>query len=135
MALSRDKILSHAGVFTSKKVHVPAWADDTGDDVVFVRGMTIREYEINQARAEEGTATASVMARCIVDENGSRVFTDADVNQLAELPIAQVQEINQAIVDESGLSADDAKNSSSRTPRSGESSDSSSDSVESSTAP
>jgi hypothetical protein len=135
MALSADKILGHAGVFSRVEVHVPAWADETGDDVVLVRGMTIREYEIVQAKAPEGMSTASVMAKCIVDESGSPIFTTANVAALAELPTAQVLLINKAITDQSGLGADDAKNSESPSTTTGESDVSSSDSPVSSDVP
>lgn len=106
MALSKDSILKHAGSFTSKEVHVPALADENGDDVVLVRGMTIREFELNQARAEDGKATASVISRCVVDETGGRVFSDADVDRIAELQMDIVQPLSQAIAEMSGLGAD-----------------------------
>lgn len=103
MALGKGSILKHVGVFTAREVHVPAWADENGDDVVLVRGMTIREFEINQSRADDGLASASVMSRCIVDENGGRIFEDADTERLAELPLESVKLITQAITEASGL--------------------------------
>jgi hypothetical protein len=112
MALSKGSILKHAGSFKAREVHVPAWADESGDDVVLVRGMTVREFELNQGSADDGKASARVIARCVIDESGGRVFdsTDADVNLIAELPLAQVMLLNQAIAQASGL-GDDADTS------------------------
>lgn len=109
MALNADAILKHTGALETKPVHVPAWRDDTGDDTVIVRGMTVREFEVNQATlgSKEGTATAALVARCVVDENGRRVFTDDQVNQIAELGFRQINKIGQAISELSGLNDDD----------------------------
>lgn len=131
MALSREKIISHAGSFKSREVHVPAWADENGDDVVLVRGMTLREFEINQGRADNGMANASVIARCVLDANGDRVFTDGDVSIIAELPMAEAQALSEAIAEESGLGGDkpeakaiaDAEGNSETTPGDSSSSD------------
>lgn len=112
MALSRGNILKHAGVFTTKEVHVPAWADENGDDAVLVRGMTLSEFEVNQARVARadgegsGHATASLVVRCVVDETGGRLFTDADIETVSQLGFAQVNLIAEAIGDLSGLGAD-----------------------------
>lgn len=109
MTLSREKILKHAGVFKTRVVHVPGWADESGEDSVLVRGMTVREFEVNQASSgkDEGHATAALIARCVVDENGGRVFEDKDIPQIAELGLAQIGEIAKAITDESGITIPD----------------------------
>lgn len=109
MTLSKDKILKHAGVLPTRLVHVPAWVDENGDDTVLVRGMTVREFEVNQATLgkDEGTATAALVSRCIVDEGGMRVFDDANIPQIAELGFAQINVIGQAISELSGLSEPD----------------------------
>lgn len=130
MALSKQSILKHAGVFTPRVVHVPEWADENGDDVVLVRGMTIREFELNQGRAENGEATASVIARCVLDETGGRLFDDSDVRMIAELPLARIGALSKAITEESGLgdndaeqAVKDAEGNSAATPSDGSSSD------------
>lgn len=107
MALNADQILKHAGTFITEPVHVPAWRDPaTGEDVVLVRGMTVREFEINQAALgkEDGEATAALIARCVVDESGGRVFEDRQIPQIAELGFKQINEIGKTISDLSGLS-------------------------------
>jgi hypothetical protein len=109
MALSKESILKHSGMLTTGEVHVPAWADDTGDDVVLVRGMTIREFELNQARAVDGTSTASLLARCIVDSTGGRVFADDDIPRIAELGFGEINRIADEIAELSGLGEDAKK--------------------------
>jgi len=117
LALSRDKILKHAGMLGKAQVHVPKWADETGDDVVVVRGVTIREWEIHQSmqvRASEdeskmGFANARLVARCVVDDTGRRVFSDDDVKQIAELGVGEVDKITDEILRVSGLAGEAAE--------------------------
>jgi len=97
MALSKDKIVKHAGKHAIREVHVPEWVDEDGDDVVIVRGMSIGEFELNQARAADGKATAMVLARCIVDGDGNRIFSDSDAGVIAKLPMAGIQRLSQAV--------------------------------------
>ena len=103
MALSKDKILKHAGTYKTQTVHVPAWVDEAGDDTVLVRGMTNREFELNMKGSDDGKATARVIARCVVDESGLKVFSDKDVDQIAELQNADLQPLSEAIAELSGL--------------------------------
>lgn len=112
MALSRSAILRHSGNYTTREVHVPEWLDGD-DDVVLVRGMTIREFEINQASLGkgEGKATAALVARCALDADGIRLFEDKDVDQIANLGLKQVKELSQVIGELSGLEDDEKKTS------------------------
>lgn len=107
MALSKQSIRKHAGMFTPREVHVPAWADESGDDVVLVRGMTIAEYELSVANDSEGESTASVIAKCVLAPDGTRLFDDADVQWISQLPLAQIRLLDKAIIEESGLSDGD----------------------------
>lgn len=111
MALSKESILKHAGTLDRREVHVPAWADESGDDVVLVRGMTIREWEIHQARlaresddkAPKGQANARLLRACVIDETGRPLFSDDDLNPLANLSLGDVLKLQEAITDASGL--------------------------------
>lgn len=111
MALSAEKILKHAGNPNTREVHIPEWADESGDDTVIVRGLTIREWEIHQGRLakaaaddKQGYANAQLIARCVVDDQGNRVFTDAHARQIADLGLGAVAKLKDAIDDASGLS-------------------------------
>jgi hypothetical protein len=111
LALSKDSILKHAGTINRKEVHVPAWADETGDDVVLVRGMTIREWELHQAmlareandKLPKGQANARQIARCVIDENGAPLFNDGDVSLISNLSLGDVLKLQEAISEASGL--------------------------------
>lgn len=119
MALDRDRILSFAGVFTPREVHVPAWADESGDDLVFVRSMTLAELNINSARAARNQVSAdekpddkslaAVIARCVIDQSGRRVFTDADTPAIGQLPAPQAMKLYEAITEESGETEESEK--------------------------
>lgn len=107
MALSGAEILSHTADCLKREVHVPAWANAAGDDVVIVRGMTVREYELNQLRVEAGKSSASLIARVAVDASGGRLFKDDQIDAIAELPLAQMMELTNAVTALSGLTDDD----------------------------
>ena len=106
MALSRDQILKHAGTPDVGEVHVPKWSDG-GDDLVKVRGITLREWELHQARVAredgKGLANAALISRCVVDDNGGRVFRDGDVDQIAELGVGEMTKLVERILELSGL--------------------------------
>lgn len=104
MTLNREAILSHAGVLPTREVEIPAWGGS-----VLVRGLTVREFEVNQASIgkQEGKGNAAVIARCVVtDASGARLFEDSDVDMIAELPFKQVMLITDAINKLSGLTDD-----------------------------
>lgn len=115
MALSADKILKHAGNFKTREVHVPAWADESGDDVVLVRGITIREWEIHQGRMQRnasddkptGDANAALIAAAAVDENGGKLFKADQIGQIKELGSGDVINLSNAIMELSGLTGGD----------------------------
>lgn len=128
MALGHDDILGHTGEITTHEVHVPEWRNANGDDVVRVRSVTIREWEIQQARNNRdavgdkepgGKVAATLLARCIVDENGARLFKDDAATALAELPAGPAQKLSEGILEASGLtekSADDIEGNSDAAP-------------------
>jgi hypothetical protein len=108
MALSKQKILAHAGVFKTKEVHVPAWADESGDDVVIVRGLTGHEWDsyqsgLSEEQAGNSNASAELIVKCIVDADGGRVFDQSDAGLVGELPIAELTKLGDAILNLSGL--------------------------------
>ena len=89
MHLSRDDILK-AEDNVPEEVEVPEWGGS-----VLVRGMTGKErdaFEVSllqpgrQGRREVNTANvrAKMVTRCVVDDDGNRLFTDADAAELGE---------------------------------------------------
>ena len=102
MALSRDAILG-VNDLQVEKVFVPEWGDE-----VIIRGLTGEELDAYQGSRRQirnaGTpqaevvfiqdnARAGLLVKCIVDENGDRIFTDQDAGLLGMnvggVPLAQ----------------------------------------------
>jgi len=91
MALSRDSILAVDDI-PIEKVHVPEWGDE-----VIVRGLTGEERDAYEASRRQirnvgkpnqelvliqDNARASLLVKCLIDENGERLFTDRDASAL-----------------------------------------------------
>jgi hypothetical protein len=91
MALSRDAILG-VNDLQIEKVFVPEWGDE-----VIIRGLTGEERDAYEGSRRQirnaGTPQAemvfvqdnmraNLLVKCIVDENGERLFTDRDAGLL-----------------------------------------------------
>lgn len=118
MALTADAMLKHAGNTSTREVHVPEWADGNGDDVVLVRSMTAGEFDVYSAKVSRNNAddkepsshvSATLIARCVVNADGSRAFKDDQINALAQLKAGPVQNLTKAILDQSGLTDEGEK--------------------------
>lgn len=109
MALSGAEILTHTAECPTREVHIPAWKNAAGDDVVIVRGMTVREFELQQSIGGkgEGKSSARLVARCALDVSGGRLFKDEQIDSIAELPLAQMMTLTNAISVLSGLAEED----------------------------
>lgn len=85
MALSRDAILAADDIKT-EEVDVPEWGGS-----VFLKGMTGTErdnFEANNRRPDgQQNLTnyrARFLVRCVVNENGTRIFSDQDAAALGK---------------------------------------------------
>lgn len=86
--LSRDEILA-ADDLPTEVVSVEEWGGK-----VIVRGLTARERDAydesvldmrgNKAKVKMENIRAELVARCVVDEEGKRVFSDADAKALGK---------------------------------------------------
>lgn len=122
--LNRDDILG-AQDLPTEDVHVPEWGG-----WVRVRGLTgaerdAFEAEIIQTRGRETHVNlrnirAKLVARTIVDEEGKRIFGDADIHALGEKSARALQRVFEVAQRLSGLTDQDveelAKNSESALP-------------------
>jgi hypothetical protein len=110
--LSRDDILKAEDCRT-QEVDVPEWGG-----TVLVRGMTGRErdqFETSMLERGRGgrmvpntaNTRAKVVARCVVDEDGTRLFTDADVAALGEKSGAAIDRVFEVAATLSGLAERD----------------------------
>lgn len=99
-----------------EEVHVPEWADENGDDLVYVRGMTGAERDLwemsltvernGQMIPDQANATAKALVRCIVDAEGQRLFEDRDANELGAQPSAALMRVWRVARRLSGIGAE-----------------------------
>jgi len=117
MALSRDGILGAVDVQT-EKVFVKEWGDD-----VIVRGLTGDELDAFQGSVRQFRPTfdgkgmeavlvqdgmrAKLLVKCLVDENGDRLFTDQDASALGAKNGSVIDRLYDVASRLSGLSEDE----------------------------
>lgn len=79
---------------------------------VFVRELTAGErdrFETEHARSQNSDFRAKLMAACVCDESGKRLFTDADAKKLANLPASHVEGLVRKIIEVNALSDQDVE--------------------------
>lgn len=111
--LSKDQILKSQDIAT-EEVEVPEWGG-----TVLVRGLSGRQrdefegsmVERRGRRAVMNTANmrAKLVAWSVVDENGDRLFGNADIAELGEHSAAAVTRIYNVAAKLSGLSDEDVE--------------------------
>ena len=125
MRLSRDDILK-AEDTAPEEVPVPEWGG-----TVLVRGMTGKErdqFEVSLAEESAGAVQvqrgraggrppgrnlvnmrAKIVARCVITDDGERMFSDADVTALGEKSGAPIDRIFTVAARLSGMGEEDAE--------------------------
>lgn len=114
MRLSKDDILKTEDN-APDEVEVPEWGGS-----VLVRGMSGRErdaFEVSMRDQRSGqrlpgaltNVRAKIVARCIVDDDGDRLFTDSDIAALGEKSAAAIDRIYEVAARKSGMSEADTK--------------------------
>jgi hypothetical protein len=103
--LTRQQILDAQDV-TTISVHVPEWANGTGDDHVLVRGLTVAERDKmlkvwNESPVEEHSALLCSLA--VIDEKGEKLFTPADVVALKAKSYRAVDRVLRVALNLSGM--------------------------------
>lgn len=106
MGLSREAILAVADL-PIQVVAVPEWGGD-----VNVRGLSgLDRDELSKAlRAPDGSTDANgycekLLVRTVVDDNGVRLFTDADITALAAKSATALKRVMDAAEKLNGLTA------------------------------
>jgi len=100
--LGRDAILAAADL-PERTVAVPAWGG-----MVRVRGLTAREVLRWQAAYEDAEPWRRILglvALCIVDGTGARLFTEADLEALAGKSPAAIRQVFDRCLEVNGLDA------------------------------
>lgn len=111
--LSRDAILAAEDTQT-EEVPVPEWGGE-----VLVRGMTGRERDEfessmliqagGQMARDLRNTRAKMVAKCVIGDDGKRLFTDADVTALGEKSAAALVRVFDVASRLSGLDEEDIK--------------------------
>lgn len=115
MRLSRDDILK-ADDSQPEEIDL---SDIPGyNGTVLVRGMTGRErdaFEVSMMQPGRGgrrelntsNVRARLVSRCVIDDDGNRLFTDADIADLGEKNAAAVDRIYEAAARLSGMGGEE----------------------------
>jgi len=111
MPLTRDAILQ-AEDLERRTIPVPEWGGD-----VLIRALTGAErdaYEasMHQQRGKEmirnlANVRAKLVAKCAIDEDGNRLFTDQDANALGRKSAAALDRVFEACAELSRLTDED----------------------------
>ena len=111
--LTRDAILQ-ADDLPMETVSVPEWGGE-----VLVRGLTGTERDAFEESVLTGkgkqrdvsmqNVRAKLVSRCLVDEEGERLFSDADVRALGQKSAAALTRVFDVAQRLSGLSPDDVE--------------------------
>jgi len=108
-ALNKQQILA-ADDMGLLKVHVKEWGGD-----VYIRVMSCGErdsYEndwvVNKAKGVENFRT-KFLARCLCDENGVRLFSDAEVVELSKKSARVMSRVWQKAMDHNALNNEDVE--------------------------
>lgn len=112
MRLSRADILKKVHDVPTEDVDVPEWGG-----TVAVRGMTGRERDSWEAAmfeqrgkkmiANPDNVRAKLIARCVIDEDGGRLFTDSDADQIGDLPAGALSRVYEVAARLSGVTEGD----------------------------
>jgi hypothetical protein len=103
--LSKDSILNSNDI-PNDVVEVPQWGGS-----VKVRGMTAGErdrFEDMIRTKGLGALRATLAGMCIIDEDGKRLFTDIEVNKLADKSAEALDLVVEVASRLSGLTPEDA---------------------------
>lgn len=79
---------------------------------VYVRELTAGErdrFETDHAQSSNSDFRAKLMAACVCDESGKRLFSDADARKLSDLPASHVERLVREIIRVNALSDQDVE--------------------------
>jgi len=98
MTLTREQILASRKDRKPVRVEVPEWGGD-----VFVRVLSAAQsLEFTEGKSDRDVLFV-MLVNCLVDEEGQRVFTDDDVEALAEEDFPVIMRVYQRVAEVNGL--------------------------------
>jgi hypothetical protein len=102
--LTRQDCLA-ANDLSLKEYEVKAW-----DGVVYLKKMTAKDQidfeEMTQGKDKKNILT-KLLVMCVSDEQGNKLFTEADIDALNNKSAAAVMEISNAILEANYMTNDD----------------------------
>ena len=90
-------------------VDVSQWWKVEGKGTIRIRSLSAKEA-VALTNLEKQESMIQVVARCAIDENGRRMFTDKQVEALKKKSFAAFIAIQKAAMKLNGLSAEEVKN-------------------------
>jgi len=110
MALTKKAILA-ADDLPREEVDVPEWGG-----TVFVRMMTAAELDVYRDRVVNATGggdavtfRAGLVAKCLVGEDGERLFTDDEVADLGSKATSVMERLTAVALRLNGMAAEDVE--------------------------
>ncbi len=106
MALSADKILRKIDL-PKKLIHVPEWADENGDDEVYIRTLTGAERDgheiwrskfLEEADGKPIAVRAKLVTLAVCDARGEPLFRSDQAEQLGNLSGVAIDLVYDAIL-------------------------------------
>jgi hypothetical protein len=102
--LTRDEILA-VDDLKLEKVEVPEWGG-----YVMVKPMTAIARDRFEKQHSDGKLKnyrATIMARCICDDTGNLIFTEADIEALSKKSASAGSRVYNVVLDMSGITKED----------------------------
>lgn len=113
--ITRDEFLSLAGAEDVRSVFVPAFDRDVYFRLIDADEMDRHQIRMQRRQGDDINMRASLLATCICDENGKRLFKDADAERLRKMKLVHIEPLIDAIMEANGMTpaaiADAEKNS------------------------
>lgn len=116
--LTREAILAAKDI-QREEVSVPEWKTATGVDLMLVQGLNGKERDDLEASMIKGKGKsaqvslenlrAKVVARTAVDEEGNRIFAEADIPALALKSAAALNRVYEVAQRLSGITQEDVE--------------------------
>lgn len=111
--LSRDQILE-ADDLETREVAVPEWGGEVIVKALSGEERDAFELSLKQIRGDKmepnlANARAKLVARCIVDEDGTRLFSNSDIKALGKKSAAALERVFEVAAELSGLQDGDVE--------------------------
>lgn len=101
--ITRDEFLSLAGAEDVRSVFVPAFDRDVYFRLIDADEMDRHQIRMQRRQGDDINMRASLLEMCICDENGKRLFKNADAERLRKMKLVHIEPLIDAIMEANGL--------------------------------